>query len=112
MTADEFRALALSFPEAKEDEHMGHPDFRVRRKIFATLAPDETWGMVKLTPAEQKSFQFAEPKVFQPMAGAWGKRGYTRVYLAAADELTVRQALAAAWRNTAPKKLTEQHKVE
>jgi hypothetical protein len=109
MTADEFRALALALPEAKEAEHMGHPDFRVRQKIFASLSPDETSGMVKLTPAEQKSFQFAEPKVFQPMAGAWGKRGYTKVCLAAADELTVRQALAAAWRNTAPKKLADQY---
>ena len=30
MTADEFRTLALSLPEAVEDEHMAHPDFRVR----------------------------------------------------------------------------------
>jgi hypothetical protein len=112
MTADEFRTLALALPEAEEAEHMGHPDFRVRNKIFASLAADETWGMVKLTPAEQKSFQFAEPKVFQPMAGAWGKRGYTKVSLAAADEPIVRQALAAAWRNTAPKKLAEEYAEE
>ncbi|HUE71249.1 MAG TPA: MmcQ/YjbR family DNA-binding protein [Pirellulaceae bacterium] len=107
MTADEFRALALALPETEEDQHMGHPDFRVRKKIFATLASDDTWGMVKLTPAQQKSFRFADPKAFEPIAGAWGKRGYTKVILADADELTVRQALAAAWRNTAPKKLAE-----
>jgi hypothetical protein len=107
MTADEFRDLALSFPEAREDQHMGHPDFRVRKKIFASLAPDDTWGMVKLTPAQQKSFCFADRKAFEPIAGAWGTRGCTKVNLAAADEPTVRQALAAAWRNTAPKKLAE-----
>jgi hypothetical protein len=112
MTADEFRALALALPEAEEGEHMGHPDFRIRNKIFASLAPDESWGMVKLTPAQQKSFRFAEPKVYQPMTGAWGKMGYTKVCLAVADELTVRQALAAAWRNTAPKKLAEQYEEE
>ena len=50
MTADEFRRLALSLPEAVESSHMDHPDFRVAGKIFATLGPDETWGMVKLTP--------------------------------------------------------------
>ena len=33
VTADEFRGLALELPEAVEDEHMGHPDFRVRRKL-------------------------------------------------------------------------------
>ena len=35
---------------------MGHPDFRVKGKIFATLGPDETWGMVKLTPREQVGY--------------------------------------------------------
>jgi hypothetical protein len=37
MTADEFRRLALSFPEVVEGSHMGHADFRVGGKIFATL---------------------------------------------------------------------------
>ena len=53
MTADEFRSLALSLPEASEGAHMGHADFRVRGKIFATLTPDEDRGMVKLTPEQQ-----------------------------------------------------------
>ncbi len=53
MTAKQFRRLALGFPEATENEHMGHPDFRVRGRIFATLGPDEDWGMVKLTPEQQ-----------------------------------------------------------
>lgn len=109
MTADEFRALALALPEAVEDAHMGHPDFRVRRKIFATLSPQGDWGMVRLTPAEQKSFVWSEPDVFEPIAGAWGQRGCTKVLLASADELTIRQALKCGWRNTAPKRLAEQH---
>lgn len=50
MTAQEFRELALGLPEAIESGHMGHPDFRVRGKIFATLGPKEAWGMAKLTP--------------------------------------------------------------
>jgi hypothetical protein len=29
MTPNEFRELALSFPEAIESAHMHHPDFRV-----------------------------------------------------------------------------------
>ena len=41
MTADDFRQIALSLPEASESAHMDHPDFRVRGKIFATLGyPD------------------------------------------------------------------------
>jgi hypothetical protein len=36
VTAKEFRRIALTMPEAVEASHMGHPDFRVAKKIFAT----------------------------------------------------------------------------
>ncbi len=52
VTAEEFRSIAVSLPEALVDEHMSHPDFRVRGKIFATLGPEERWDMVKLTPEQ------------------------------------------------------------
>lgn len=108
MTADEFRSLALALPEAVEAEHMNHPDFRVRGKIFSTLGPaPHVWGMVKLTPDQQKDYIRDEPDVFEPCAGAWGKRGCTRVNLKPATEVTVREAMIAAWRNTAPKRLAD-----
>jgi hypothetical protein len=48
VTLEDFRRLALSFPETSEGTHMEHPDFRVRGKIFAAMCyPDERWGMVK-----------------------------------------------------------------
>src|SRR5437762_12494894 len=103
MTPAAFRRLALNLPATIESAHMGHPDFRVRGKIFATLGPDETWGMVKLTPDQQALFVRREPDAFQPFPGAWGRRGCTKVLLAAAEEPSVRQALAAAWRHTAPR---------
>lgn len=112
MTANDFRSLALSLPEATEAEHMGHPDFRVGGKIFATLYPDETLGMVKLTPEQQGLFIQAEPSVFRPVKGGWGRRGCTNVLLAAAKEDRVRQGLVAAWRNTAPKRLAQEFELE
>jgi hypothetical protein len=106
MTAGDFRKLALSFPEAIESAHMHHPDFRVRGKIFATLGyPDKDWAVVKLTPDEQKRFVQSDPKVFQPVKGAWGRRGNANVYLPAAKIDLVQKALTVAWRNTAPKRL-------
>ena len=101
--------LALSFPDAVESVHQDHPDFRVRGKIFATLGPDLTWGMVKLPPEEQAVFVRTQPAVFEPFAGAWGRQGCTRVTLANADEASIRQALMLAWRNTAPKRLAQQY---
>jgi len=37
MTPDDFRSAALQLPEETKGAHQGHPDFRVRGKIFATL---------------------------------------------------------------------------
>ena len=89
---------------------MNHPDFRVRGKIFATLGyPDTGLGMVKLFPDQQEEFVRAEPKVFAPVNGLWGRRGATYVHLKVAKKRSVQRALAAAWRNTAPRKLVEQH---
>jgi hypothetical protein len=103
-----FRELALALPETAESKHMGHPDFRVAGKIFATLSADETSGCLKLTPQQQAVFVRSEPAVYKPLNGAWGLRGWTRVELAAATEPSLRQALVQAWRNTAPPKVAEQ----
>ena len=44
MTAREFRRIALSLPQASEAAHMGHPDFRVGGRIFATLGYPRSGG--------------------------------------------------------------------
>ena len=110
MTADEFRQLALSLPEATEGAHMGHADFRVRGKIFATLGhPEDDVGMVKLTPAQQAERVDAHGDVFRPVPGGWGHQGATHVRLPRATEGVVRPALIDAWRSAAPKRLAAQH---
>jgi hypothetical protein len=106
MTPNEFRELAVSFPEAIESAHMHHPDFRVGGRIFATLGYlSEDSAVVKLLPDEQELFIRSSPDVFTPVKGAWGRRGATNINLSAATIEIVREALTAAWRNTAPKRL-------
>ncbi len=106
MTADDFRSLALELPEAVEASHMGHPDFRVAGKVFATLGyPDSTRGMVKLTRQQQARVIAEHSDAFVPLKGAWGKQGCTSVILRAARKTELRQALQMAWRNRAPKRL-------
>lgn len=107
MTEQQFRILALELTEAVESAHMRHPDFRVRNKIFASLMPDQGWGMVKLTPDQQRELVDTDPTSFAPVPGGWGRRGATQVLLRTAKSRQVRVALALAWKNVAPKKLLD-----
>ena len=78
MSASHFRRAALALPGAVEGAHQRTADFRVGKRIFATLGyPDDGWGMVKLTQEQQSMLVEAEPKIFRPVPGGWGKQGYT-----------------------------------
>src|SRR5258707_15713701 len=106
MSPDQFRRVALSLTDTIEGSHHGHADFRVGKRIFATLGyPDADWGMVKLTPDQQSVLVEAEPEIFRPVPGGWGKHGNTNVRLAKANAATLQSALTMAWRNIAPKSL-------
>jgi|SRR6188768_3644033 len=108
MTEDDFRRAALSLPETAEGAHMDHPDFRVGGKIFASIPrAGEGRGMVKVTPEQQAALVREKPDVFQPANGAWGRQGCTYVRLAATTMRAVRPALRDAWRNTAPKRISD-----
>ena len=107
MTTATFRRLALALPGAVESSHMGHPDFRIGGKIFATLGyPDDGYGMVKLNPQQQGEFVHGAPGVFTPCTGAWGRAGATAIQLDAAKAGMLRTALAAARQNISPPRAT------
>ena len=99
-TAERFRRIALGLEGASEGAHMGHPDFRVDKRIFASLHTDNRFGMVKLTPEQQAAFLENHRGSFGPEAGAWGRSGCTRVTLDEVDEDALGEALTLAWQNT------------
>ncbi len=101
MDPDAFRRIALGMEHAAEGAHMGHPDFRVNNKIFATIHPDHESGMVKLTTDQQRKLVQDYPASFAPENGAWGRAGCTRVHLASVDEDTLGEAMTLAWQNIA-----------
>ncbi|MEA1830807.1 MmcQ/YjbR family DNA-binding protein [Methylobacterium durans] len=82
--------------------HMGNPDFRVGGRIYATLWVEEERIVLRLVPEQQALLIEAEPDLFAPVPGAWGRRGWTNLDLPEADEETLRGALLAAWQATAP----------
>ena len=111
MTPETFRKMALALPETCEAAHGGHPDFRLGKKVFASLGyPDNAHGMVKLTPEQQQRYMSSEPAVFSPAAGAWGRGGSSVVTLRGATQALVRQALRDAWRNVATPTLLKKHR--
>ena len=81
MTPEAFRKLALSLPEAIESSHFGTPDFRVGDKIFATAGRMDGRSVLKLTADQQQMLCEAEPAMFAPVAGAWGRKGWTNLVL-------------------------------
>jgi hypothetical protein len=102
-SADDFRRIALSFAGAEEKAHMGHPDFRVGGRIFATLhAPGSGTGMVSLHPEQQELAMDAEPEAFRPASGAWGRGGSTLVSLAVVSDEWLERTLEWAWAKRAP----------
>jgi hypothetical protein len=106
MTSEQFRKMALRLPGSSEQSHMGHPDFRVQGKIFATLGyPEKGWAMVKLRPNQQREFVHANPENFVAVKGAWGRLGSTNVRLRGTTARTLKPALDLAWGNVALKAL-------
>src|SRR4051794_17056745 len=100
MTADKFRKLALEIEGAIESSHMGHADFRLAGRVFASLGyPDVNHGMVKLSLEKQSLYLKQAPKVFARAAGAWGKQGSTILFLPRASVEVVRAGLVAASQN-------------
>jgi len=99
MNAADFRRIALSLDGAEEGSHMGAADFRVRGRIFATLASqDQGYGNLMLTPEQQADFVRELPEVFLPIPGEWGRMGATHIRLAQASEDVLAGALRTAWR--------------
>ena len=98
MDAAGFRRIVLALDGVTEGAHMGHPDFRLGGRIFATLNADETTGMVKLPVDQQARFLQADP-AFRPASGAWGLQGSTLIDLQATDEEVVGEAATIAWQN-------------
>jgi hypothetical protein len=99
MNAKDFRRIALSLEGAQEGSHMGHPDFRIAGRIFATMASaDKGYGNLMLTLEQQEMFVAEMPEVFLPIAGGWGRMGMTHIRLGAASEDVLAGALRTAWK--------------
>ena len=103
VTSAEARSLALSLPEAVEQDHHGRPSFRVGGRIFATLWSEERMNVMidesgVLTAVEKG------PDACEQVW--WGRRlAAVGVHLPRADAAYLRELLTDAWERRAPRRL-------
>jgi predicted DNA-binding protein (MmcQ/YjbR family) len=111
-TFDDVRRICLGLPEAEEVfvDAWGHPTFRVRNKMFASMGGEESERSCtfKTEPEEREALDAqGEPWFVPAYVGRYGWRGLHLHHPGAAmvslDELT--ELLTTSWRLTAPKRL-------
>lgn len=105
-SGDDFRKIALSLPEAAEKETWGHPTFRVRDKMFASMSEDGTSGTAKATKEEQTELVATDPETFSIPAYV-GKHGWVGIDVTRVDPGELRGLITEAWRLTAPKRVVK-----
>jgi hypothetical protein len=100
---DRARKIALSLPEAHEQDHHGRPSFRVSTRIFATLWDEEHMN-VMLDEGGIRTVTQAHPDVCTEFW--WGQRlRAVHVDVRRADDDLLRELLTEAWERKAPKRL-------
>jgi hypothetical protein len=104
VTTDEVRAIALSFPGAVEVRTWGHPTFRVREKMFATMGEEGASASVKASREAQAALVGSEPETFS-IARYVGQHGWVTVDLGRVDPEEMGELLEDAWRATAAKRV-------
>ncbi|MGZ8697263.1 MAG: MmcQ/YjbR family DNA-binding protein [Gaiellaceae bacterium] len=103
VSPDDARSLALSLPEAVEQDHHGRPSFRVGGRIFATLWSAQRMN-VMLDEGGVRTAVGSAPDACEEVW--WGKRlTAVGVTLAHADRDLLRELLTDAWEQKAPRRL-------
>ncbi|MFH1119111.1 MAG: MmcQ/YjbR family DNA-binding protein [Bacteroidota bacterium] len=103
---DNFRQLALSFPETTEQPHFDMTSFRVMKKIFATFDIKKNQACIKLSIIDQDVFSVYDRTVIYPVPNKWGRQGWTYIDLEKVHPEMLIDALTTAYCCVAPQKLS------
>jgi hypothetical protein len=103
VTPERARGLALSLPEAVEQDHHGFPSYRVGGKIFATH-PEP--GLLRVMADPEVIATAAEENPSVCARVYWGESlSAVAIDLASADPGLVEELLLAGWSRRAPARL-------
>jgi predicted DNA-binding protein (MmcQ/YjbR family) len=90
------RELVAALAETAESAHHGHPDFRMRGKIFATLSEKQDRAALRLTCIEARALAASRPEVFRLVSDR-EPIGWVSLPLSLADETELADLLEEAW---------------
>ena len=80
-SAADLRRLALALPGTEEYPHFDRRAFKARI-TYMTLAANGLSANFKFSPGDQELKCAVAPEAFSPVAGGWGRMGWTRAELA------------------------------
>ncbi len=104
VTPDNFRKVALSFPETTEAPHFDRSAFRTPRRIFATMQAEKSLANLKFSIIDQDVFCRINPEMIYPIPNKWGLQGWTQINLKKISGKLLRDALETAYREAMPEK--------
>jgi predicted DNA-binding protein (MmcQ/YjbR family) len=104
VSAETFRQLALSLPEAIEQPHFEKASFRANKKIFATLDVKNNRACLMLSEVDQSVFSAFDKSIIYPVPNKWGKQGATFIELKTVRKDMLKDALQQAYNKAITKK--------
>ncbi len=96
VTPKRARELALAQEDASSYPHFDRIAFRTPRRTFATLALNGSDLNFVVDSEQQAHFCKLAPHAIAPVAGGWGRMGWTRCDLKLIDAATFKAVLTAA----------------
>lgn len=96
MTAQQAREVCLRFEGAYESSHFDHPDFRVKKGIFATLWPSEGRSVLRL-PLDMALALAKDRADAYRVVGKRGDAGWLSLELKAVKQKEYRDLAQTAW---------------
>jgi len=96
VTAAKFKHLVLLLDNVVEQPHFEKQSYWVKKKILPTLNEEKMQAVIKLDEIEQSVYCAIDKTIIYPVAGAWGKQGWTMIELAKVSTELLTDALKTA----------------
>src|ERR1700687_610228 len=101
VTPAQVRELVARLPRTQEGAHHGHPDFRVNKKIFASLSEAEDHAALRLTHLEARELAKSRPAAVRLVSDR-EPIGWVSILLAEFSEDELADLLEEAWKLRSP----------